>query len=274
MMHRREFLKIAALAGLAAQAGRLVAAESAPVGSQKKGIGLTTKSEDWPARLQALRARWVYTWGSARPPTTPAGIEFVPMLWGPRKSEAVQRELALAKQAGGREVLCFNEPDGKEQANLTVDEVLAAWPTLAESGLRLGSPACVHADGPWLVDFMKRADDLKYRVDFVCVHSYGGPNVAALVKRLTEAHERYGRPLWITEFAVGDWKAKTASENHHRPETVLAFMKECLPALDELKFVERYAWFPAATTSGPLGTSALFNPDRSLTPLGEFYASH
>jgi Glycosyl hydrolase catalytic core len=272
---RRQFLRLAALAGLVAQTGLGADPSAGPAAhSAKKGLGLTTKAAGWAAKLEALRVRWVYTWGAARPDATPAGVEFVPMIWGYKSKERLQEEIAHARQAGAGRVLCFNEPDGEKQANLTVDAVLAAWPELLESGLALGSPGCVHPDNKWMTEFMARADALRHRVDFVSVHSYGGPNVAALVKKLTETHERYGRPLWITEFAVGDWKAKTADENRHRPADVLAFMKECLPALDELKFLERYAWFPAATTSAPLGPSALFNPDGSLTPLGECYAAH
>jgi len=81
----------------------------------------------------------------------------------------------------------------------------------------------------------------------------------------------FGLPIWITEFAVGDWKAKSVDENRHKPETVLRFMEGVLPMLDKLDFVERYAWFPAKATSGPLGTCALFDGEGGLTRLGECY---
>lgn len=41
--------------------------------------------------------------------------------------------------------------------------------------------------------------------------------------------------------------------------------------LERLDFVERYAWFPAKPTSGPLGTSALLDENGALTRLGECY---
>ena len=273
-LNRRHFLKLAALAGLAAQTGCAAFNGSAPPGSAKKGIGMSTKKAGWEARLQSLRAQWLYSWTASKPDMFPAGVEFTPMVWGYKGKDSFAHDLANAKGTGSRNLLGFNEPDQAKQGNLTVEAVLEQWPTLMETGLRLGSPGCVHPDKQWMIDFMSRADALKYRVDFVCVHSYGGPNVAALVKRLTQVHERFGRPLWITEFAVGDWKASSVETNQHSAATVLSFMEECLPALDELKFLERYAWFPAATTSAPLGTSALFNPDNSLTTLGELYAAH
>jgi hypothetical protein len=81
----------------------------------------------------------------------------------------------------------------------------------------------------------------------------------------------FERPLWITEFGVGDWAAKSVEENQHSPEIVLGFMEKVLPMLDDLECLERYAWFPSLPDSPPLGTSALFDSDGNLTQLGEFY---
>jgi hypothetical protein len=272
-MNRRHFLKLAATAGLAAQVNGFGQTVKPIRGSMKKGIGLSTRDGHWRDKLKSLRAQWMYSWGSRKPDGLPPGVEFVPMIWGYGNVARLKNELASAKQSGSPAVLAFNEPDGKDQANLRVETVIEQWPQLMAANLRLGSPACVQPDGPWMADFMQQADKLKYRVDFVCVHSYAGPNTGDLVKRLAKVHEMFGRPLWITEFGVGDWNAKTVKENRHSSASVLAFMKECLPALDELKFLERYAWFSSDATSGPLGTSALFNPDQTLTPLGEFYAA-
>jgi hypothetical protein len=84
----------------------------------------------------------------------------------------------------------------------------------------------------------------------------------------------YGRPVWITEFGVGDWQAKSVQEHRYSPEKVLEFMQGVLPELDKLDFVEKYAWFPAGQDSKSLGTSALFHKDGSLTKLGQFYANY
>jgi hypothetical protein len=138
-------------------------------------------------------------------------------------------------------------------------------------GLPLGSPACVHPDREWMKAFMRGVEARGLRVDFVCVHSYGGPNADALIKRLEDVHNLFQRPIWITEFAVGDWQAKTRAANRHSPASVMGFLKDVLPRLDACEFVERYAWFPAHPDNAPLGSSALFNEDGSLTPLGEAY---
>jgi hypothetical protein len=143
-----------------------------------------------------------------------------------------------------------------------------------KTGLRLGSPAAVHAHQEWMREFMKQAKEQKYRVAFVCVHWYGAPNAGEFVHYLRTIHHMYGKPVWITEFAVADWTAKSRPQNRYSPEIVLCFMREILPRLDELEFVERYAWFSLGEDDRALGPSALFKEDGSLTALGRFYASH
>jgi len=199
--------------------------------------------------------------------------------WGYRgKTKAFSQKIdgLKAAKAGGlhRSLLGFNEPDGKEQANMTVEKALEAWPELERTKLRLGSPAAVHADGEWMKSFMNQARGKGYRVDFVCVHMYPGSNSDAFIKHIETIHKLYGKPIWITEFAVADWQAKTLARNRYSEDQVLAFMKDVLPRLDQLDFVERYAWFGPGPENPALGTSSLFKSDGTLTALGKFYAQH
>jgi hypothetical protein len=278
MITRRQFISLTAAATALSVTGSLgaqtaPAKTNAPSASKKKrGLGRSAKSPGWAKNLSDLRCNWFYSWNSLAPQGVPPGIEFIPMIYRyGGNAKAVAEAAAAAKKAGTTELLGFNEPEKKEQGNMTLESALDAWPVLMETGMRLGSPGCVHPDKEWMIAFMDGVKQRNLRVDFVCVHSYGGPNPEALVKRLESVHKMFGRPLWITEFAVGDWAAKTAAENRHRPETVLRFMEKVLPMLDKLDFVERYAWFPSKPTSAPLGSSALFDDTGKLTPLGECY---
>ncbi len=276
-MNRRTFLCAAAsAAALASTAGAKPISKPA---LGKKGCCFTAgKNSEWQTRLEQLRGQWMYSWGWQKPDGFPAEAEFCPMVWGDGAAENRAKALAMLKaqyDAGEiRSLMGFNEPDQAKQSNMTVERVVELWPELESVGAPLVSPGCVHPDREWMHAFMEQVEKRGLRVDYIAVHSYGGPSVEGLVKRLETLHREFGRPLWITEFAVGDWEAKSAAENKHSPERVAAFMKGVLPALDGLKFVDRYAWFSASTSSGPLGTSALFNPDRSLTPLGKIYARH
>jgi hypothetical protein len=103
------------------------------------------------------------------------------------------------------------------------------------------------------------------------MHSYGGPGVDSLLKKIRKVHDMFKRPIWITEFAVADWEAKTAAENRHKPEKIAGFVSELLPRLEAMDIVERYAWFHGGVSGGPLATSKLFNADGSLTVVGKAY---
>ncbi len=277
MITRRQFLHLSAAATALSLAPSLRpqatgGKESPRPGAKKRGLGQAVKFPGWAARLAALRCQWFYSWNHNLPEGVPPGVEFIPMLFRyGGKPQVVADAAAAARKSGCNTLLGFNEPEKKDQGNMTLEGVLEAWPLLMETGLRLGSPGCVHPDKEWMIAFMEGVKQRKLRVDFVCVHSYGGPNPEALVQRLEKVHQMFGCPVWITEFAVGDWAAKSVGENRHKPETVLRFMEKVLPMLDRLDFVERYAWFTAKPGSAPLGTSALFDENGALTRLGECY---
>ncbi len=238
----------------------------------KRGIGIAAKpGSQWREKLELCGAQWFYSWNSSPPDNIPPGVEFIPMVWGKRREDSFPKLAAELRQNKFKTLLGYNEPDQRDQSNITVEDALAQWPKLMDLGVRLGSPSCVHPDREWMKAFMKGVEERQLRVDFVTVHSYGGLNADALMKRLAEVHELYGRPLWLTEFAVGDWQAKTREQNRYRPEQIVEFVEKVLPRLDACEFVERYAWFPSKPDSAPLGPCALFNNDGTLTPVGEAY---
>jgi len=107
------------------------------------------------------------------------------------------------------------------------------------------------------------------------VHHYGGINAQAFLDKLQRVYDLYGKPIWITEFAVADWQATSPEANRYSSEQVLEFMQTVLPALDTIKYVQRYAWFPAKQSFSALTSSALFDDETGeLTTLGEYYAHH
>ncbi len=276
-MRRREFLAASAAALAASSVG--LAADTSAATSGKKGCAFVTKEgSPWLNNIRQLKANWLYSWGSERPETLPASVEFAPMIWNAwsvkNLEERVDTLRPLVKSGQIKSLMGFNEPDQHKQSNMSVEKVVKFWPILMELGVPLVSPGCVHPDREWMRQFMEQVEQKNLRVDFVAVHSYGGPSAEALVKRLEQVHSEFGRRLWMTEFAVGDWEAKTAADNRHSPQRVAAFMREALPALDKLKCLDRYAWFAAEPSSAPLGTSALVKVDGSLTPLGRIYAAH
>lgn len=277
MITRRRFSQAAGAAALAATWRPAFASSEQKLA--KRGCCFAAREDGkWRRRIDLLKPNWMYSWGVRRPEGLAPEIDFTPMLWGDYGMDARARlitDLKSRYEAGEvRHVLGFNEPDQRKQANMVVKRVLNLWPELMEIGAPLVSPACVHPDKEWMRAFMDGVEKRSLRVDAVAVHSYMGPNVEHLLNKLEAVHREYGRPIWLTEFAVGDWEAGSAAANRHRPDRVKAFLREVLPALDEASFVDRYAWFSASPASAPLGTSALVDDAGELTPLGEAYSSH
>ena len=268
---RRQFLKSGLV--LAALSKPLAFAQSsggkaAPKPGQKKGLAIGGKS---PETVSRLNAHWFYDWTANRPAVMPEGVEWVPMIF--KANENAVAKVRAESPNKPTAVLGFNEPDQEKQANMTVEVALEAWPKLEDLNLPLGSPAGVHADSPWMQSFMKEAIKRKYRVDFVTIHWYGGPNAGQLMTHLDKIAKLYKRPLWITQFCPADWSASKTGKNQLSQKDVLAFIKEALPRLERASFLQRYAWFSSIPGNTPTGCSALFDADGALTKLGEAYAA-
>jgi len=241
--------------------------------SPGKGACITTKKNTWSSMVSALNVSWHYSWGVDATIVEPDSVRFVPMIWGKWSLEkSLQKVDSLAKIGKVTHLLGFNEPDGKEQANLTVEEALSYWPKLMEVKIPLGSPACVHADNDWMKGFMAKAAEKGYRVDFICVHWYGGANAQSLIDHLKSIHNLYNLPIWLTEFAPADWSASSPATSKVTKTKALEFMQQILPALEKTDYVHRYAWFSADPENAALGNSALFDSAGKLTTLGEYYS--
>lgn len=240
----------------------------------RKGIGLAVGKRYDVGHLDALDVNWFYTWGASYPEGRPMQ-DFIPMIWGPEsvRRDAVEEVKSELPVTGAAELLGFNEPDHPEQSDMSVETAIELWPALESSGLRLGSPAPVQALGDWLKEFMEEAGAKDLRVDFITMHSYPSPNSDSFLENVQKLYDRYGKPIWITEYAVADWEATAKSPSRHSEKDIMAFMAETASGLRQMPFVERFAWKTRAEGDPIMGASALFRQDGSLTPTGELYKS-
>jgi len=241
-----------------------------------KGLGHAGRDAAALKQLKALGLldgdAWHYTWRS-RYNVTPTG--FVPMVRdaGDLDEDAINRALGQLPQTRATALLGFNEPDHKSQAAMTVFEALRLWPQLEKAGLRLGSPATVKPNSPWLEEFMTKAERQGRRVDFMTAHSYGWPNADSFLGKLEAMHKLYQRPIWVTEYAVADFEARTKKGNRYTTEQVEQFMRETVEGMREMPYVERFAWKTRTVNDPAMWVSALFQNDGSLTSRGRLYAS-
>lgn len=244
----------------------------------KKGVCLKLGAdvrETNIAKIKELGALWNYSWGWEFVDGQPQGVEFIPMFWG--KGSVASNTLSYLKEqivnGSCKKVLGFNEPDGEKQANMTVEQALELWPQLQSLKVPLGSPAVTdNKDGKdWLASFMQGVEERGYRVDFICIHNYGGPNATSFKNDINYFIETYKLPVLITEFSIADWGAQTIADNKYTPAQVLAFMKEVLPWLEQNENVLGYAWFHSGIDS-PVGwPGALYDADGQLTACGKYY---
>lgn len=212
----------------------------------------------------AVNAQWFYNWNISDKSTP--DVEYVPIAqkrgWPSLKQDW--------KERGASHLLGYNEPDHKDQSNLTVDAALEGWPELLATGLRVGSPAVSDGGLGWLYQFIDKADAAKLRVDFVAVHYYRAvpPSDAKAAAEqfrrfLTGIHERTKRPIWVTEWNNGaNWTKAADPSEREQKEAIEAMVK----MLDETPFVERYAIYNWVEDC-----RAMVKKDNSLTPAGEVY---
>ena len=216
------------------------------------------------------KASWAYNWASTAGGTVPAGLEYVPMLWGLQadKTSGWNAIASAAIKSGSSHLLSFNEPDlgpPNPQADLTwgaaADGYMQYMQPFAGQA-KLGSPAVTNGPSEqgmglaWLGNFTQVCTQCT--IDFVNIHWYdSASNVDYFKSHVTSAYAAGGnRPVWITEFGASGSAAEQQT-----------FLETVLPWLDEQAFVERYAYFgvfdgnliSSGTTLSPLGKTFAFS---------------
>jgi Glycosyl hydrolase catalytic core len=265
-------------AALAADAGPAVrpagggATEALIAARAKKGVSVWS----FPGVRAALGksgASWYYTWSTSHGGiSAPAGVRFVPMIWG---ADSVTAAALSAARHASHVMLTFNEPDNAGQSNLTVQQALSLWPRLMATGMRLASPAVASGGatpGGWLDSFMSGAAARHYRVNFITLHWYGGDfatgaAVGQLQSYLQAVWNRYHKPIWLTEFALIRFGATSTFPT---PRRQAAFVTAATTMLQRLPYVWRYAWFALPASAGD-GSTGLFRNGAVPTRAGQAF---
>ena len=211
-----------------------------------------------------IETHWKYEWeptGSSR-----SNWEFLPMISGGGQDREFRWE-EVRVRGGQTHFLGFNEPNVPNQGDLTVDEAIALWPKAQQLGLRLGSPAPTdNAAGlAWLAEFMQKADARGYRVDYICLHNYGQNNANGLRNWLNNVQDDYGLPVWLTEFQRDVDNSNPTAAQHE------TFLRDSVAMLEELDYLERYAYYNFNTETPSNSNASLFNGNMSVNSKGIFY---
>ncbi|MGC8825321.1 MAG: glycosyl hydrolase [Bacteroidales bacterium] len=227
---------------------------------------------------------WWYNW-SVKPDNGVAGvyenygIEFVPMAWNNNFNETELRAF-LESHPNVHYLLGFNEPNFLDQARMTPSQAAAAWPRLekiaADYGLELVGPAvnwcgsCVTENGVTYTDPYKYLDDFfaacpDCKVDYIAVHNY--MCYSGALKSYLDGFKKYGKKIWLTEFAC--WDQSNITLDMQKSLVIGA-----LDLLENDTMIFRYAWFNGNRTGAyPYLDLYKSNPGQ-LTDLGKLYMTY
>lgn len=219
--------------------------------SAKRGVAFKFDyGED--AQLLEPAISWSYNWGNDRPEVDASTIyldamkvEFCPMIWNKKFNPDAIRNW-VQKHPNTQYLLAFNEPNLKDQANMTPQVAASYWPQVkelaAELNLKIVSPAMNYGTVSGYGDPIKWLDEFfacdGVSLDDVCaisIHCYmANP---ASVKNYIKLFAKYNKPIWMTEFCA--WESYAI----HSEEDQMRYMCEVLNHMERNESVQRYAWF-------------------------------
>jgi hypothetical protein len=249
------------------------AAPAAPAAGSSAGgkRGLAYNSPQLTKAFGGTSVSWAYNWAPDAAGDLSSGMEFVPMLWGPKAFGAWDAAAKSAVSAGAKHMLSFNEPDHGDQANMngaTAAEAHIKYMNPYAGSVKIGSPA-VTSGGPtggtdgmgltWMQNFLDSCGG-KCKMDFLVTHWYGASGDADWFKKHVQSAIDVAKKngigkVWITEFGV------TGSNDE-----IAKFLGEVLPFLDSTDAVERYAFFMCSEGNLVSGNSI-------SSPVGKAYTA-
>lgn len=253
--------------------------------SEKRGLAYGHHSAN-DLKVMQNKVRWWYNWSEA-PEAAVAnnyqdyGFDFVPMAWDENFNESRLRSY-LDAHPDVEYILGFNEPNFVEQANLTPAQAAAQWPRIEaiarDYNLKIVGPAVNFSPGqvdipgtdddssPWAYLDAFFAACRNCQVDYIAVHSY--MKEASAVDWFVSEFERYGKPIWLTEWASWD-DGGPANVNQQ-----MDYMATTVRMLENNPNVHRYSWFIGRWEgSDRFPYLDVLGNDGQLTPLGGLYTS-
>lgn len=250
--------------------------------SFKRGVSYGFHSEvDMQKFSEAIS--WWYNWSpepdeAIRTTYQNYNVDFAPMAWNAIAIPGVNNW--VNQDSNVKFILGFNEPNFIDQANMTPSEAAAAWPAFQQiaidNNLKTVGPAvnycgnCVSEGSTTYTNPFKYLDDFfaactDCEVDYIALHWYGSGN--SIVSYVNEAR-KYGKPIWVTEFASGDTSNPVADIQAQKN-----YLAGTVNFLERDPDVFRYSWFIGRTNSG-INTYPfidLYGAPGEWTELGEIY---
>ena len=242
----------------------------------------------WDSKALNLQSSWYFNWGPIPMDCKrPFAKEFAPMIWtcwGGNCTKLLPPDFREQWKAAGVKFLQgYNEPSLPRQGSLTPREGAEYWKQIDELAqsfcppLRLVGPAMVgwssKGGSDWLDEFFQHlSPEMRDRIEFLAQHDYSGS--ARRIKRNADAcYKKYGKKVWLTEFAVGK-RALTGKKEIASRADQNKFMRKALDLFDSADSIYRYAWYstrngnyrPTYNADGTWKSEIAYVTESSLLP--------
>lgn len=227
--------------------------------AKKRGI-LYTSASSANAFIGKPMISWASNWYSKPQSFSASGVEYFPLLWGPRSIflSSWEADARAAIAAGATAVLGFYEPDQEKGANLSAADAATAYKQYITDvfggSAKLGSVGVSNGAGSnqglaYLSQFMSACSDCK--IDFINIHwsdTYDSGAAQRFQNYVDSAWLQFQKPIWVGEFGF-EASSPTADQENQ-------FLKTVLPWLDQNQHVDRYAYYMASdmTSGGTLNS--------------------
>ncbi|MCR5180843.1 MAG: hypothetical protein K6C30_06465 [Bacteroidaceae bacterium] len=208
--------------------------------------------------LGTLNATWSYTWGNGWDMGTDYEcVSHMNHRWGPSAA-------SMGSASYSCHIKTDNEPgNSADPEPATVDEVLDRWYDLMRTGKRLMTPSSHDGSMNWFSAFLDSIDARGWRCEILDFHCYW---TEGQYNNLKGYADRYGRPIWISEFVWGaSWNSNGAFASGVTEANNREVMGRILTNLNNWNWIERYAYW-----NGERDPSRILK-NGSLTATGEFF---
>lgn len=236
--------------------------------SHKRGLAYNNIDMAESFASSCSNCGWGYNWDSESYGLN-SKLNYIPMLWDDTETHTSRftKNVEEALSNGAKAIFSFNEPDNGGQANMDAGRAASSHVKLLNkyAGKALIGAPCITNSGDagegleWLQSFVTACDSLdeKCHYDFCNVHWYSEVQYGeTLFEHLDKAHKLCGnKPIWLTEFAP-----------HGSDEAVGAWIKEAIPRLEALEYLDAYSYFM-------VGEGSLMASTSELSSNGKIYAS-
>ncbi|MBQ2541411.1 MAG: carbohydrate-binding protein [Paludibacteraceae bacterium] len=246
--------------------------------SAKRGVAFSfSQVEDLPLLTDAIS--WDYNWGNDQNSLAATWmdeehVEYCPMCWS-NNYNADRIRAYVQAHPSTKYLLGYNEPNLKDQANMTPTQAAAKWGGIVELAkelnLKLVSPAMNYGtlagySDPikWLDEFFAQPGVSIDDIDVISIHCYMASPQA--LKDYVARFYKYNKPIWMTEFCA--WEEYAI----HSEEDQINYMCQVLNYMEQDPKVERYAWFiPRAKAGYPYMQLLTSAQPYELTRAGKVY---